>query len=248
MRPSLVARAAVVLAASSLLAASPPASKDDVTATLRRQTQEMFDALAGGKTEVWDRYVDDAAVQTAEDGSVTEGKKAIVGQIRPLPAGVSGEIVVQDFVARMHGDIAVATWVADEKEHYHGQDLHCQYRATDTWRKGKDGWRLIAEQVLALKTDPPAVELPKEKLAEYVGKYQLLPSPDVGYEIRLDNGVLQGAQTGRKMEAMRAEATDVLFVPGRPRYRFFIQRGADGKVAKLVERREAWDLVWTRVP
>ena len=44
-----------------------------------------------------------------------------------------------------------------------------------------------------------------------------------------------------------AEAPDVLFVPGRPRYRYVILRDPDGKVTGFSQRREAWDLVWTRV-
>jgi hypothetical protein len=42
------------------------------------------------------------------------------------------------------------------------------------------------------------------------------------------------------------EATDVLFVPGRPRYRYIFLRDAAGKITGLAQRREAWDLVWKR--
>jgi len=39
----------------------------------------------------------------------------------------------------------------------------------------------------------------------------------------------------------------MLFVPGKPRYRKVFQRDSQGRVTGFAERREAWDLDWTRV-
>jgi hypothetical protein len=64
------------------------------------------------------------------------------------------------------GNIAVATYIADEHEVFHGHQLHCQYRTTDTWRKTREGWRLIGSQVLALCADPPPVTLSEQQIAE----------------------------------------------------------------------------------
>jgi hypothetical protein len=36
--------------------------------------------------------------------------------------------------------------------------------------------------------------------------------------------------------------------PGNPRYRKLLQRGPDGHITGFAERREAWDLVWARLP
>ena len=231
---------------AALLAGTPRAAgAEPVKDVLQRQTQELFDALGSGKTAVWERYLDPEVRYVDESGAVA-GKKEMVEGVRPLPAGVSGTIRVTDYDARVHGDVAVATWVADENETYHGRELHCRYRTTDTWRRTPDGWRLIAAQVLAMREDPPAVALAEPLRAEYVGRYAL---PDgLTYEIRVAGGAgLEGAQAGRKAEELRAEAPDVLFVPGKPRYRYLIRRGADGRVDALVQRREAWDLVWARV-
>jgi hypothetical protein len=109
----------------------------------------------------------------------------------------------------------------------------------------KDGtWKIVAAQVLALRTDPPAVTLPASTLDSYCGRYGL--TPQIDYEIRRKGDGLEGQQSGRKPEELRVEAPDVLFVPGKPRYRYLLSRGADGKVSGLIQRREAWDLVWTR--
>jgi len=218
---------------------------EDVPAILQRQAQELVDAITSGSAEVWDRLLDDGAVITAEDGSVST-KAAMLKDIRPLPEGVSGRIRVTDFHAYVHGQTAIATYVDDEDETYHGHVLHCQYRVTDTWQKTGAGWRLIGSQVLALRTDPPAIQLPAADLAAYAGRYAL--APDIAYEIRVKDGKLEGQRTGRAAEPLLAEAPDVLFVPGSPRYRKLMVRDAEGRVTAMVERREAWDLPWTRVP
>lgn len=171
-------------------------------------------------------------------------KSQMVSQIKPFPEGVSGNIRVTDFKVTVHGTVAVATHVEDESENYHGHQLHCQYRTTDTWVQTSAGWRLLASQVLALRTDPAAINLTAQQAAAYVGRYSL--SPDIAYDIRLINGQLEGQQTGRKPEVLRAEVADVLFVPGKPRYRKVIQRDAAGRITGFAERREAWDLLWTR--
>jgi hypothetical protein len=79
---------------------------------------------------------------------------------------------------------------------------------------------------------------------EYAGRYVL--APDIAYEVRLSGNGLEGQQSGRKPEVLLAEGPDVLFVAGKPRYRYVILRDAAGRVIGLAQRREAWDLVWAR--
>ena len=220
-------------------------AQNGVSEVLQRQTQEMLDAVTTGASQVWERYLDDEAVYTSEDGAV-QTKAQLMEQIKPLPAGVSGTIKVTDFKVTLHGTVAVASYLNDEHESYHGHELHCQYRTTDTWLETPAGWRLIAGQVLAVRTDPPAVPLTQAQMQEYIGRYAL--SPDITYEIRRTADGLEGEQTGRKAEALKAEAPDVLFVPGKPRYRKVFQRGADSRIKGFAERREAWDLEWSRLP
>jgi hypothetical protein len=211
---------------------------------LQRQTQELLDALVPGTASVWERYLDTDASISTEDGELVH-KSEMISQIKPFPAGISGNIKVTDYKVTFHGTVAIATHVEDEHENYHGHQLHCQYRTTDTWVQTSAGWRLLASQILALRTDPPAMNLTAKQVKEYVGRYSL--TPEISYEIRLKNGQLEGQQTGRKPEVLRAEVADVLFVPGKPRYRTVIQRDAAGRITGFAERREAWDLVWTRM-
>jgi uncharacterized protein DUF4440 len=220
----------------------PPApSVADVKAILQRQTQELLDAITSGSAAVWDRYLDSAARYTTEDGLLRH-KREVVGDIRPLPKTISGTIKIVEFTASAYGDVAMTTHVDDEHETFYGHPLHCPYRSTDTWLKTPAGWRLIGSQVLALRTDPPAVALTPAAFDEFVGTYRL--SPEQSYDIRRSGAVLVGQETGRKLDTLRAETRDVLFVPGRPRYRKVFRRDADGQVVDFAERREAWDLVW----
>lgn len=220
-------------------------ASEDVAKVLERQTQELLDAVSSGSAAVWERYLDAKAVYTAEDGTILTKSQMVEG-IKPLPKGVSGVIKVTDFKVTEHGPVAVANYVADEREDYHGHKLHCQYRSTDTWLKTPAGWRLIAGQILALRIDPPAIPLNSRQIEEYTGRYAL--TPEITYEIRRTAEGLEGQQTGRPVEALRAEAPDVLFVPGKPRYRKIFQRGPDGRITGFKERREAWDLEWARLP
>jgi ketosteroid isomerase-like protein len=235
----------IATATALALAAGRPAAAETVRDELLRQTQELLDAIAVGKTAVWEKYLDPGVRFVDETGAV-HTKKEMLEDVRPLPEGVSGTIQATNFDSVVHGDTAVSTYVDDEHEIYHGQSLHCQYRTTQTWRRTPDGWRLIAAQVLALRTDPAAVTLPAATLDSYCGKYALTPS--IAYEIRRKGDGLEGQQTGRKPEELRAEAPDVLFVPGRPRYRYLMQRNASGSVTRLLQRREAWDLEWKKEP
>ena len=219
------------------------AAAEDVPATLKRQTQQLVDAVSHGDSGVWDLYLDPDVRYVDESGTVMTKKQMVEGT-RPLPPGVSGTIRVTEFEAAVHDDVAVATYVDDETENFHGHELHCRYRTTDTWKKTDDGWRLIAAQVLALREDPPAIPLSTALRDEYRGTYVL--APDIAYEIRAAGDGLQGQQSGRMAEKLLAEAPDVLFVPGRPRYRYVFLRDAHGKVVGFAQRREAWDLVWKR--
>jgi uncharacterized protein DUF4440 len=227
-----------------LLAGDAPRSSDrDVATQLERQTQELLDAITTGSANVWERYLDSAVSFTTEGGSLRT-KHDMVADIRPLPKEITGSIKVTEFKVAHHGGVAVATHVDDEHETFHGHRLHCQYRTTDTWIKTSRGWRLIASQIQALRTDPPAISLKPAQLDDYVGRYAL--DSALAYEIRRSGEALLGQEMGRKADTLKVEAPDVLFLPGQPRYRRVFHRNASGAVTGFAERREAWDLEWAR--
>lgn len=81
---------------------------------------------------------------------------------------------------------------------------------------------------------------------EYAGTYQLTEA--IHYTIRRDGDRLIGERTGRPAQELRVEARDVLFVRGQPRSRKVFQRDAGGQITGFADRREARDVVWTRLP
>jgi hypothetical protein len=234
---------AIALTLATPQAATSTTSQSETGQILKAQSQELLDAVTYGKPEVWDRYLDEHTVITTEDGKV-HTKAEMVKDIKPLPEGVSGTLIVTEFKAVDHGAVAVTNYVADEHENYHGHPLHCGYLETDTWLKTAKGWRLIGSEILALRTDPPAIQLKDSLIDTYVGRYALTPT--ITYEIRRSEGKLEGRRSGRDWEVLKAESPDVLFVPGDPRYRKVFQRDAEGRITGFADRREAWDLIWAK--
>jgi Domain of unknown function (DUF4440) len=235
-RRSFIGGAGVAIFASSAIARG----SDD----LHEITQALADALAPGRAELWLRWTHPDFVISDENGARIE-RKQFLSDMRPLPLGASGTLKVVDFFAKRIGDTQVTTYALDELERYHGEELRARYRQTDTWIRTTSGWRLIAAQVIALRTDPPAVELSAKLWDDYAGRYRL---PD-GLELEIAaNG---GSATLRKSNGMvrplKAELADLLFIPGEPRIRYLIGRDTDGRVVRLMQRRESWDLIWDRV-
>ena len=216
----------------------------DIAATLKAQTQELLDAVTAGDPRVWDRHLDPRVTYLSEAGEI-ETKASLLAQIKPLPAGITGKLVVGRFDVQHFGDTAIALHVDEESVNYFGHELHAQYMTTSTWRRGPDGWKLIAEHVFAALLDPPAITLPSDQLDEYTGSYRL--DDAVTYTIRRDGDHLVGERTGRPPQPLRVEVRDVLFVPGQPRSRKIFLRDASGQIARFADRREARDIVWTRI-
>lgn len=221
---------------------APPAS--DLGAELRGQTQQLMDALAAGDRSPWQRFIAEDVVFLTEDGT-RKSKADLVAEVRAFPPEIWGRIRVTDYVVVRNDRVAVATYVADEEEGYYGQVLHARYRSTDTWLLADGGWKMIASQVLALRDDPPAMDLAPAALDAYVGRYALTPA--VTYTIARDGSTLRGQRTGRGEDVLRVEVADVLFVPGQPRLRKIFTRDSTGRVNGFVERRESWDISWQRV-
>ena len=103
---------------------------------------------------------------------------------------------------------------------------------------------MLASQVVRYGGDPPAAKLAPELVKDYIGVYELAPS--VQYTVSVDGGQVWGERTGRKKEILMPEMTDVFFRKGSAGRRIF-ERGADGKVVRMIDRRDGEDLVWKRV-
>lgn len=205
----------------------------------------MADAVAVGNVAVWDKYLDPGLIYAEEDGSY-KGKAEMLKEVQPLPKGLSGEIKVVLLSYHEDGDTAVALFRQVETEHYFGQTIYANYLTNTTWKKRADGWKQIQGQVLAERTDPPAIALPAADLQKFTGTYKLRNSEPT-YTLAMDGGKLMGARAGRKPSEWNAETRDVFFIKGDPRIRKIFQYDASGKVTGFIERRESWTIYWDKV-
>jgi hypothetical protein len=211
--------------------------------TLQQLTQALADAIAPGERTLWERYTDPQLVYVTEDNEV-KSRAQLLADLKPLPAGSSGSIVVEQFRCVDHFGLAVTTYVMNEHETIEGHELHARYRGSDTWRRHQGGWLLVASQVYAIPEDPPRVPVQPQQLHEYVGRYLL--SATTGQAIRREDDHLVAERPGRPPQTLYRESGDVFFTPGRPRTRRVFMRTAAGQVAGFAERREGTDLTWTR--
>lgn len=221
-------------------AAGAPAS---VEAELHRLTQENLDAIAPGRVEVWRRNLHDQVTHVDENG-VVRNKTELLAEFNPLPKGLVGRLQIAKFQVTLEGNVAVATHEDLEHLKYHGQMIVSRWRSTDTWVKTAGGWKLIAEQTMAILEDPPAVKLTTEQLCSYAGTYRL--TSGITETLRCVDGKLMGQRTGRPEAAYEAEIADVFFARGRPRTRRIFVRDERGSITGFVDRREGIDVRWTK--
>lgn len=217
----------------------------DTARQLERATQALVDAIAPGERAVWEHYTDPRFVYVTEDNEVKSRAQAL-DDLKPLPPGYSGWIVVEDFQCADFGAFATTTYIMDEHETVEGHELHARYRESDTWRTTQDGWRLVAGQIWAIPQDPPRSEASAPRLEEYAGSYAL--SAATRQEVRRVDDHLVAERAGRAPQILLRESGDVFFTPGRPRTRRVFTRAADGSVNGFADRREGIDLTWSRVP
>ncbi len=234
----------VVLALAATCIFQAAAAAENTGELLRSRTQQLYDAVAPGDRAPWERYADERASFTDENG-VLRNKKELLDTLEPLPAGLSGSIEITDWRVTIIDNAAITTYVADEHENYYGQHLHALYRMTDTWLRERGDWRLVAEQTIALQQDPPAMALPASLLDQYVGRYAA--APDFIYTISRNGDQLMGASGGGKPQTLKAELADVLFTPGQPRVRKIFVRDAKGDITGFLSRREERDVIWTKL-
>ena len=88
-------------------------------------------------------------------------------------------------------------------------------------------------QTIALRQDPPSVELPGTRPP--LRRRAIARGPITSYTITQSGGRLYGATNGGKPVEIKAELADVLFTPGQPRTRKIFQRDAAGKVTGFRE-------------
>jgi ketosteroid isomerase-like protein len=246
MRWSLAARAgfAALWVSMMSLVGLPCVAAEDVSALLLQKTQVFSDAGQQGDAAVMAKMLDDDVVFFNEGGDQAT-RKDMVSSASPPAKGVTTRMTVTDWNCRVHANVAVASFIDDQVQDFHGQSFHAKYRSVETWLKEGADWKMIGSETLALSEDPPAVSLPAKALDDYVGDYQA--APDVKFTFTRSGDELLASANGGPATAQKAELRDVFFTPGRARYRKIFQRDASGAVTGFVSRREGHDIVFKRI-
>jgi len=221
----------------------PKPPKPDTETELKRITQELLDAITAGNPAVWDRHLAETCLFGAEDGR-TLTKAQMLEEIRPLPAAYKGSLTIANVQVREHGDVAIISYDIPEKLELYGQTLNTRFHSTDTYLKRDGRWRMIAAQVQVLPSELEPVAVDPKIFDAYVGRYQL--APDVVYIVTREGNRLMGERVGREKEELLPKSETIFFVRGKPRGEKVFVKDKDGKVTRLIDRRDNNDLVWTR--
>ena len=223
---------------ASLQAAEPQKLEDE----LIRHAQELFDAVAAGNQEPWKKYFADDCLFFDEKGR-NFTKAELVADIRPLPNGYSGKIIVGKPKSLIQGDTAVLSYDIDESETIFGQNLTVRYHVTDTWLRRNNLWQIAASQVFRYYEDPAVGKIDQTKLRNFVGTYELASGQT--RTVSIDGDQLVVERNGKR-ETLLPEASDIFFRKG-VEGRILFRADTHGKIDALIDRRNNEDVVWRKV-
>ena len=229
-------------ATSNAPSAAPPTQKE-VEVALRKNTQALLDAIAPGDTAVWSRLLDSAAI-TVDENDRVRTKSEMLAELKPLPPGLLGDLAIDNFLVKLHGDVAVVTHEDNEYLDYHGQIIRSRFRNTDTWKRHDNDWRQISSMVLAVQKDPPMIALDPKAICAFNGRYSMSDSIAAMLQCAGDSLVMK--REGHPNRVFLPETRDVFFEPGQPRTRRIFQYDTLGRATGFVDRRESRDISWTR--
>src|ERR1700757_4356547 len=88
-----------------------PITQDELV----RRTQELYNAIVPGDQTPWKKYFAEDCIFADEKGHIFD-KPKLIADIKPMPAGYSGEIKIENPQSRLIGNTAVISYDLDEKE------------------------------------------------------------------------------------------------------------------------------------
>lgn len=222
----------------------PVTEKTDAAAeTLKAISQELMDAVAPGKKEVWERYLSEDCLYVDETGSVST-KSELLKDFGPLPAGYIGRIEVTDPQVRTAGDTAVITHRDVEYLELYGQKMLTQFQTTSTFVRRNGQWQVIFSHVSVLPSELTPVSVDPHIYDRYTGEYEL--APGVVYTVKREGDKLTGQRTGREKEELFPTTETMFFRKGNPRGVKIFATDSKGNVIQMIDRRDNNDLIWKR--
>jgi len=226
------------------VAAPAIAQSADTVKWFQTTEQALMDALAPGDKAVWDRVMDEGCVITSEEGDV-QNKQQFLADLRGLPPGLTGGIVVKELTVQELPGFAVVRYLADEWEIIFGQKLATKYRATNTYRRDGQSWKLVALHLSVVTVDPPAQIETNPRWAGLAGTYQLVPDGWT-FTVEHKDGKLYGGRDPKKLRPFIAMTPTAFVLSGSLGEWLFVV-DAKGNGTKIIGLRKFGPLVWTRI-
>jgi hypothetical protein len=118
-----------------------------------------------------------------------------------LPQGVSGNIKIVAYSARLSGDVAAVIHTDDEQEDFRGQHLTAQHLTTETWQRQNGAWKLLLIRTYSVWKALKSMALTPSELDALT------------YTIKREGDHLVGARAGGQSAVLKAEIRDVFFTP-----------------------------------
>ena len=230
-----------VLALLTTTNAAAQSSNETLLKQLVKNEQEMVDAIAIGDKNVWKKNLHDSCMVTIEDGA-TIGKQKMIDELNPLPKGYLGRIQIIEPQLKAYGNTAVLTFIDDEYLELYNQNIHTQYRQTDTWINVNGQWQVIAMQLFEIPKNPLPVAINTTILKQYAGTYSL--SAERKASVYVEQGKLYVKKGDRPPQELFAQTENVFFRKGDGRVDIIFLK--HNGVLRMIERREGEDLVWKK--
>jgi hypothetical protein len=214
-----------------------------VSALLHRQTQAFSDAGQQGKGSVMAKYLDNDVIFFNEAGD--KATKADLSQDSPPLPGMNRTITTTDWGCRLHGNVAVTSFVDVVDQGPEGHQQQFKYRSVETWLKEGAVWKMIGSETLAVPEDPASVPLNEETLDEYAGSYEA--TSDMRFTFARKGGDLVASLNGGTETLQKAQARDIVFSPGHGTTPKVFQRDEAGKITGFVYLRGKNSVIFRRV-
>ena len=227
------------------LALTAFAAAADETAWFQKTTQALVDAIAAGDKAAWDAALADDWMVTTEDGEV-QGKAKFLAELRPLPAGFSGVIKVQDLTVKDLGGAAVVHYWLDETEHVFDQVLHTRYVVTDTYRRDGKAWKAVAEQVTVVPRDLEPIQVDTRIWPQLAGEYAMSERTPRRYRVFLREGSLYGGADEKSAALLIPLSPLVFHQKGTIHLMVFVQ-DAKGEIVEVRELHKYNEVAMHRV-
>ncbi len=232
---------------AALAQAAAVAPDESVSAKTREwfqsTEQALMDSMASGTKAVWERVMDPTWVMTSEEGQVL-GRQQFLDELRPLPDGLSGAIVVKDLTVHELPTFAVVRYLADESESVFGQQLSVRYRVTNTYRRDGPDWKMVASHLAVVTQDPPEQKVSSAGWAGLVGSYRLLPTGWT-FTVELRDGRLYAGRDPKGLRPLIPMTPDAFVLSGSLGEWLFVVE--NGQATRILNLRKFATLVWTRV-